>query len=159
VRKEIAMSVRCYLIAAYVLAVPLSAAGQEKKIERSALPAIVERAVQAETQGATIKGFAEEREHGKTFYEAETVVNGHTRDVLFATDGTIAEIEEEVAFDSLSANVQAGLTEKAAGGKITKVESLTKQGKLVAYEGHVKKGSKSSEIQVGPDGKSLAPEE
>lgn len=153
------MSVRYYLIAASVLVISLSAAGQEKKIERSALPAIVERAVEAETQGATIKGFAQEREHGKTFYEAETVVNGHTRDVLFATDGTIAEIEEEVDFDSLSVNVRAGLTEKAAGGKITKVESLTKRGKLVAYEGHVKRGSKPSEIQVDPDGKSLAHEE
>ena len=153
------MSIRYYMIAASVLVIPPSAAGQEKKIERSALPATVERAVQAETQGAIIKGFAEEHEHGKTFYEAETLVNGHTRDVLFAPDGTIAEIEEEVAFDSLSANVRAGLTEKAAGGKITKVESLTKKGKLVAYEGHVKRGSKSSEIRVGPDGKSLAHEE
>lgn len=153
------MSIRCYVIAASVFALTLCVAAQEKKIERSALPLAVEKAVQAETQGAMIKSFAQEREHGKTFYEAETMVNGHSRDVLFATDGTIAEIEEEVAFDSLPANVQAGLTEKAAGGKITKVESLTKEGKLVAYEGHVKKGSKSSEVQVGSDGKSLAHEE
>jgi hypothetical protein len=146
-------------MAGTVIALTLNAAAQERKIERSALPPAVEKAVQAETQGATIKGFAQEREHGKTNYEAETVVNGHTRDVLFATDGTVAEIEEEVAFDSLPANVQAGLTGKAAGGKITKVESLTKKGKLVAFEAQVKKGSKSSEIQVGPDGKSLAHEE
>jgi uncharacterized membrane protein YkoI len=151
------MSVR-YPIAASILALTLVATAEEK-IKRSALPPAVEKAVQAETQGATIKGFAQEREQGKTFYEAETVVNGHTRDVLFAGDGTIAEIEEEVAFDSLPANVQAGLTQKAAGGKITKVESLTKKGKLVAYEGQVKKGSKSSEIQVGPDGKNLTHEE
>jgi uncharacterized membrane protein YkoI len=151
------MSVR-YPIAASVLALTLVATAEEK-IERRALPPAVEKAVQAETQGATIKGFAQEREQGKTFYEAETVVNGHTRDVLFAADGTIAEIEEEVAFDSLPANVRAGLTQKAAGGKITKVESLTKKGKLVAYEGQVKKGSKSSEIQVGPDGKNLTHEE
>jgi hypothetical protein len=153
------MLVRYRPIVASVLAVTLTASAQEKKIERSALPSAVEKAVQAETQGATIKGFAEEREHGKTFYEAETMVNGHSRDVLFAGDGTVAEIEEEVAFDSLSASVQAGLTGKAAGGKITKVESLTKKGKLVAYEAQVKKGSKSSEVQVGPDGKSLAHEE
>lgn len=153
------MSVRYHLIAASVFAVTVGAAAQEKKIERSALPSAVEKAVQAETQGATIKGFAQEREHGRTLYEAETMVNGHSRDVLFATDGTIAEIEEEVAFDSLPANVQAGLTAKAGGGKITKVESLTKRGKLVAYEAQVKKGSKNSEVQVGPDGKSLAHQE
>jgi hypothetical protein len=153
------MSVRYSSIAASVLALTLSATAEEKKIDRSALPPVVEKAVQSETRGATIKGFSQEREHGKTFYEAETIVNGHTRDVLFASDGTIAEIEEEVALDSLAANVQTGLTQKAAGGKITKVESLTKKGKLVAYEGHVQKGSKSSEIQVGPDGRNLAHEE
>jgi hypothetical protein len=36
------------------------------------------------------------------------------------------------------------------------VESLTKNGKLVAYEGHVKTGTRRSEIQVGPNGEKLA---
>jgi len=154
------MTVRFYYpIAASVLILTLSAAAQEKKIDRSSLPPAVEKAVSAQTQGATIKGFAEEREHGKTFYEVETVLNGHTRDVLFASDGNVAEIEEEVAFDSLPASVQAGLTKKAAGAKITKVESLTRKGKLVAYEANVENGTKTSEIQVGPEGNNLAHEE
>lgn len=153
------MTVRYYPIAASVLALTLTAAAQEKKIERSALPPAVEKAVQAETKGATIKGFAEEREHGKIFYEAETIVNGHTRDILFAVDGSIAEIEEEVPFDTLPASVQAGLNKKAAGVNIDKVESLTKKGKLVAYEGHIKRNGKSAEIQVGPEGQNLAHEE
>jgi hypothetical protein len=50
--------------------------------------------------------------------------------------------------------------QKAAGeGKIVKVESLTKHGTLVAYEAQVRKGSKTSEVQVGPDGGTLAHEE
>jgi hypothetical protein len=153
------MTVRYIPIAASVLALALVASAQEKKIERSALPPAVEKAVQAETKGATIKGFAEEREHGKTFYEVETIVGGRTRDILFAPDGTIAEVEEEVALDSLPANVQAGLKKKAAGVSIDKVESLTKKGKLVAYEGHVKRNGKGAEIQVGPDGQNLTHEE
>jgi hypothetical protein len=36
------------------------------------------------------------------------------------------------------------------------VESITKNGKLVAYEAAVKTGTKNSEVQVGPDGKKLA---
>ena len=56
-------------------------------------------------------------------------------------------------------NVKAGLTAKAAGGKILKVESLTKNGKLVAYEAKVEAAGKKSEIQVGPDGKPLDHEE
>ena len=153
------MIVRYYPIAASVLLLAFTAAAQEKKIERSALPPAVEKAVQVETKGATIKGFAEEREHGKTFYEVETIVDGRTRDVLFAHDGTVAEVEEEVALDSLPPTVQAGLKKKAGGVSINKVESLTKKGKLVSYDGHIKRSGKAAEIQVGPDGGNLTREE
>ncbi len=40
--------------------------------------------------------------------------------------------------------------------KDAKVESLTKSGKLVAYEAQVLTGKKHSEVQVGPDGQPLA---
>ncbi len=153
------MNMRIIPIAAIIFTLTHVVTAQEKKIERSALPPAVEKAVKAETQGATIKGFAQEREHGKTFYEAETVAQGHTRDILIATDGSIAEIEEEVAFSSLPANVQIALTTKAAGAKINKVESLTKNGKLVAYEAAITKGKTNKEIQVGPEGKNLTKEE
>jgi hypothetical protein len=76
--------------------------------------------------------------------------------VSIAPDGTVLEIEEEVAFDSLPATVRAGLTQAAGAGKIGTVESLTKKGAIVAYEAHVLTGTKKSEVQVGPDGKPLA---
>jgi hypothetical protein len=100
-----------------------------------------------------------EREHGKKVYEAEMMADSHSKDIQIAEDGTLNEIEEEVGFDSLPANVRGALTTKAAGAKITKVESLTKQGKLVAYEAATLKGSKKGEIQVGPDGGKLSHEE
>ncbi len=153
------MTVRRYTVLASIFVLAITASAQEKKIERSLLPPAVEKAVRTETTGATIKGFAQEREHGKTFYEVETVLNGRTRDILFAVDGTVTEVEEEVPFDSLPADVQAGLKRKAAGAPIDKVESLTKSGKLVAYEGHIKRNGKSGEIQVGPKGGNLAHEE
>ena len=74
-------------------------------------------------------------------------------------DGKVTEIEEEVALTSLPDAVHKGLTDQAKGGKITKVESLTKDGKLVAYEAQVVTGKNRSEIQVGPDGKPLAHKE
>ena len=132
---------------------------QEKKIKRSELPPAVEKTVAAESTGATIKGFSTEKEKGETFYEAEMMVNGHSKDVLIAADGTVVEVEEQVALDSLSADVKAGLQTKAGKGKILKVESLTKKGKLVAYEAKVDTNGKKSEVQVGPDGKPLDHEE
>jgi hypothetical protein len=86
-------------------------------------------------------------------------VGGHGRDVAIAKDGTLLEIEDEVALNTLPAPAQSALMAKAAGAKITKVESLTKKGKLVAYEAATLKGTKKGEIQVGPSGEKLAHEE
>jgi len=128
---------------------------QEKKIKRSELPPAVERTVVEISKGATVKGFSEETEKGETTYEVEMVVNGHTKDVELDANGAVLEVEEEAVMDSLPANVKAGLTAKAAGAKILKVESITKSGRLVAYEAKVETAGKKSEVQVGPDGKPL----
>jgi hypothetical protein len=136
-----------------------TASAQEKKIKRSDLPPAVEKTVVAQSAGATIRGFSSEAEKGQTLYEAEIMVNGHSKDVLMAADGSIVEVEEQVALDSLSAEVKAGLQAKAGKGKILKVESITKKNKLVAYEARVDTNGKKSEVQVGPDGKPLDHEE
>jgi len=128
---------------------------QEKKIKRAQLPPAVEKTVVAESEGATIKGFASEKEHGEQFYEVSLNVNGHNKDILIDRKGKVVEIEEEVSLDSLPANVQDALKKRAGGGTIAVVESLTKQGRLVAYEAHVKHGIRRSEIQVGPNGEKL----
>src|SRR6267154_1646446 len=94
------------------------ASAQEKKIKRSDLPPAVEKTVAAQSAGAAIRGFSTEKEKGQTFYEAEMMVNGHSRDLLIAADGTVVEVEEQVAFDSLSPEVRAGLQAKAGKGKI-----------------------------------------
>ena len=142
----------CVFITAGLLA-------QEQKLTREHLPPAVAATIDRETQGAHIKGYSTEREHGQTVFEAETIVNGHTRDLQVAKDGTLNEIEEEVSQSELPPAVQTALTTKANGAQITKVESLTKGGKLVAYEAATLKGSKKGEIQVGPNGEKLNHEE
>jgi hypothetical protein len=132
---------------------------QEKKIKRSDLPPAVEKTVAAQSAGATIKGFSTEKENGQTLFEMELTVNGHSKDISMTADGAIVEIEEQVALDSLSAEVKAGLQAKAGNGKILKVETLTKKNKIVAYEAQVETNGKKSEVQVGPDGKPLDHEE
>jgi hypothetical protein len=148
-----------FVAAASGLLLAGSASAQEKKIKRSDLPPAVEKTVAAQSEGATIKGFSTEKEKGETFYEAEMMVAGHSKDVLIATDGTVVEVEEQVVLDSLSVDVKAGLQAKAGKGKILKLESLTKKGKLVAYQAQVDTNGKKSEVQVGPDGKPLDHEE
>ena len=135
------------------------ATAQEKKIKRSDLPPAVEKTVAVQSAGATIRGFSTEVENGQTLYEVELTVNGHSKDISMAVDGSIVEVEEQVALDSLPAEVKAGLQAKAGKGKILKVESITKKNKLVAYEAKVDTGGKKSEVQIGPDGKPLDHEE
>lgn len=132
---------------------------QDKKLTKAQLPPAVAAAVDRESNGATVKGFATELEHGKRVYEAETVINGHTRDLQFSPTGDLLEVEEEVAFESLSAPVKTSLKAKATGGEIKKVESLVKNGKLVAYEATIAKGSRIHGVQVGPTGENLDHEE
>jgi uncharacterized membrane protein YkoI len=126
---------------------------QESKIQKKDLPAAVQKAMESEVQGSTVKGFAKEIEDGKTFYEVETTKNGHTRDLLFDPSGSLVEVEEEVALDSLPAAVKSALSGQ---GKLLKVESVTK-GTTTVYEGHIEKGGKKSEVKVTPDGKPVTP--
>jgi uncharacterized membrane protein YkoI len=128
----------------------------EKKVKRSDLPAAVQKTVDQESQGATIRGYSSETDNGQVEYEVALRVHGHNKDVSIAPDGSVLEIEEEVALDSLPAPVRDGLKQLAGRGRITKVESLTKHGAIVAYEAQVRTGTKRSEVQVGPDGKPLA---
>ena len=129
----------------------IGAVASEKAVKLKDLPLPVQRAIQEQTKGAQVKGFAKEVENGKTFYEAETSVNGHSRDLLFDGAGALVEIEEETKLDSIPAPAKAAIEKVAAGGKIAKVEILTK-GQTVTYEAAITKGGKKSEIVVAADG-------
>ena len=139
-----------------VLTIGFQTRAQEKKLQRSELPPAVQKTVDEQSKGATVKGFSTEVEDGKKIYEVQLTVNGHGKDVSMDAQGHVLEIEEETSLESLPAAVRDGLTKAAGKGTIRKVESLTTNGKLVAYEAAVKTGTKNSEVQVGPDGKKLA---
>jgi hypothetical protein len=128
----------------------------EQRIERKDLPPAAEETVAEQSKGATIRGFSREVEEGKTLYEVALTVDGHGRDVSMDEQGRVVEIEEEVSLSALPPAVREGLEKAAGAGHIAKVESLTKAGRLVAYEAAVRSGSRKSEVQVGPEGKPLA---
>ena len=111
-----------------VLLLTAVAQAQERKLTRAQLPPAVEKTVAAESQGATIKGFATEVENGRRLYEAELEINGRSKDISMDRNGNIVEVEEEVTMDSLSTAVQDALRAAAGKGIIGKIESLTKNG-------------------------------
>jgi uncharacterized membrane protein YkoI len=130
-----------------------SLAAADKKIQAKDLPPAVQKAIPEETKGATIRGYAKEVEGGKTMYEVETTVNGHSRDLLFDATGRLVEAEEATTLDAVPAAVKLTLE---ARGKVLSVETVTK-GKAVTYEGVVEKNGKKSEVAVTADGKPIKP--
>jgi hypothetical protein len=132
--------------------------GQESRVKRADLPAAVRATVDRESAGATIKGYSKERENGKTAYEVELVANGMTRDIMMDASGNVLEVEQQVTFESLPSPVQSALKAAAGKGTIGVIESLTKNGNLVAYEAHIK-GGRTREVQVGPNGEKLTRKE
>jgi|SRR5579864_1260484 len=148
------------LTTALLFALAVSPAlGQEQKITASDLPAAVKRTADQQSKGATVRGYARETEHGRIQYEVELLVAGKSRDVTIGEDGRVLEVEQQLDFDSLPRAVRAALTKRAGTGTISWVESLSKGGKLVAYEAGVLTAGQRAQIQVGPDGRALAHEE
>ena len=143
---------------AVALVAMVNASIAEERVKKSDLPAVVQKAADAQSAGATVLGYSKDKRHGRVEYEVQLMVGDHTKDVTIDQQGRVLEVEEQVAADELPPSVFHGLSVQARKGKIAKVESLTKHGRIVAYEAQVI-GGRHAEIQVGPDGQKLAHEE
>ena len=129
---------------------PLAFAG-EIKINIQDLPPAVQSAMRAQTNGATILGASKEREDGRMTYEVETRLNNKGRDLTFAEDGTLLEVEQEVNLDSLPQRAQEAIRMRAGAGTIKKIESVA-QGAHISYEAEFIRDGKNREIAVNADG-------
>jgi uncharacterized membrane protein YkoI len=105
-----------------------------------------------------VRGVSTETEHGKTLYEVELTIDGHSRDVLIAADGLVAEVGEETAVASLPTPVKHAVEQEATAGKTLKVEAATRGGKVAYYEVHAQKNGKKNEVSIDPDGKLMRKE-
>jgi hypothetical protein len=127
----------------------------ERSVKMRDLPAAVQQTVREQSRGAKIRGLSVETENGLTNYEVELRVNGHTRDVLIDPSGAVVSVEEQVALASLPAAVRTAIVQAAGGGRVVLVESISKAGVVEAYEAHVRRGRKTVEVKVGPDGQTI----
>src|SRR5215467_10945364 len=118
--------------ASLVISAGVKAQDSEMRIKMKDLPAAVRKTVEEQSKGATLRSLSKEVENGKTFYEAELKVDGHNKDVLIDATGAVVEIEEQVALSGLPAEVKATIQKAAGKGKITAVESITKNNSLEA---------------------------
>lgn len=98
------------------------------------LPPAVRATVEAETKHAVLKRVGREKEHGKTVYEVESLVNGRTRDLMVDSAGKVYEVEEQLDLDQAPAPVRSAIDAK---GRVLALEKVTTNG-TVHYEGHVR---------------------
>ncbi len=124
----------------------------ETKVKVEDLPAAVQNTVKEQTKNAKLVGVTKEKEGGKTVYELETMANGKSRDLMIDGAGAIISVEEEVALETLPAVAQAAIQKKVAGGKITKVETVTKGSDLSYEAAYTSKSGKKAEYGVNADG-------
>ena len=128
-----------------------SSFAQEKKISQRELPAAVRTAFEKTYPHAKIQGASEEVEKGKKLYEIESTDGTVRRNLLLEADGTIVEIEEEIAVSELPATVKATIQKKYPSDKIEMVEKITR-GSTEEYELLLLAGKTTREVVVGSDG-------
>ena len=128
-----------------------SSFAQEKKIDKKDLPKAVVESFQKSYPHAEIKGASTEKEHGKTYYEIESMDGTQARDLLYSKDGNVAEIEETIAEENVPDFVKNSVMKKYPESKIHKVEKLTK-GNKTSYETVVEHDGKKSEIVLDSNG-------
>ena len=125
----------------------------EKKVQLKDVPAAVQKTIGAETRNAQLKNIIEETQKGQTVYEVETVLNdGKTRDFDVDKTGAVLEVELEMDLDSIPAPAKATIQKTVGTAKVTKIESITKKGK-VNYEAAYTRDGKEREVLVQADGK------
>src|SRR6266850_1727093 len=143
------------MCAAGILSIGIGIAqSAEKKVKMSDLPAAVQQAIAQQSKGATVKGLATEVEDGKTLYEAELMVNGHSKDVTFDAQGNVVDLEEQTSLDKIPAEARAAIQKAAGNGEVLLVETVTEKG-VTNYEAQIKKGGKKSEVVVDAAGKAV----
>lgn len=152
--KLIGIVVRLGLAAVLVSLLVVVALAQDVKLRKNQVPRAVIAAFASSYPQATIRGYNREKENGKVYYEVESTEGQTTRDILYNSDGSIAEIEESIAVADLPAAATEALSAKYPGAVITSAEKITR-GDITEYEAYAKAAKKRVSLEFDASGKPL----
>jgi hypothetical protein len=146
--------------AAALAAVGLSGVvrADEEKIALDKLPRAVVEAVKKRFPDAKLKSAEKEDENGKTVYEVAITDKGHKSEVTLSPEGTLVEIENQLAAGDLPKAVANALDRKYPKANLERIEAVVKvrdgKEKLEYYEIHlVTAEGKKLEVTLTPEGK------
>ncbi len=141
------------------LVTSLWAAGDEEKIPLDQVPEKVIAAVKEKFPDGKLTGAEKEKENGEVFYEIALKDKDQKIEVLCKPDGTIVEIEKEIAAKDLPEAVTKAIEEKYPKATLKKAEEVFKKDKLEYYEVVLVTAKKKTvEVEVAPEGKILKEE-
>jgi hypothetical protein len=134
------------------IAAAATTAQAESHVSCNTLPAGVLSQVKTEAGDATIRGCVKDKENGKLTYEVETLKDGRSRDIEFDASGSVLEVEQEVTGSSVPAAVSDAIATAAKGGKVGKIESVTRGGAIASYETTITRQGQRREVAFSPQG-------
>ena len=114
---------------------------KERKLSREMVPVEVLNSFQKSYPKGVVRGYEEEIEHGKTFFEIESMEGETRRDLLFSPSGEIVEIEEVVPKTEIPESIQQVIGTQFPQAEIRRVEKTTRHGRT-SYEIGFKQGDK-----------------
>jgi uncharacterized membrane protein YkoI len=128
---------------------------QERKVTEAEVPAAALAALRRLAGDAQITEFAEEVEHGHTFYEGswKAPLGGNVDGLVTAT-GDLVEIEERVNADQVPTGVLAAAREM--GGKDARLGFEKKT--MILYEVKFRKNNRFHEVLLTSDGRQVREE-
>ena len=122
----------------------------ERQVTDSEVPAKALAALKKLAAGARFTGFAEEVEHGSTFYEGSwKTPSGANMDVLVTPTGALVEIEKQIDASQVPAEVLKVVRKAAGKGTELMFEKKT----TIQYEVKFGKGERRHEMLLTPDGR------
>ena len=139
-------------IAIALLAATALFAGDSKPLTKKDLPTPVLAAFQKAYPLAKLKACSSEKKDGKTCYELESMDGKTERDLIYAEDGSVMEMEEGIDLANLPEAVKQGVSEKYPKAMIKKAEKLTK-GSDVTFEVVIKDGKRKMELAFDAQGR------
>jgi putative PepSY-like beta-lactamase-inhibitor len=131
----------------------------EAKVALDKLPKPVLEAVKAKFPEAKLVRAEKEKEEGKTQYEVTILSKGQSMQVIVTPEGAVVQVEKKIAATDLPQAVAKALEDKYPKASIKKVEEISKEDKVTAYEALIETAdAKTLEVTFDPSGKFLEEE-
>lgn len=150
------MTIRSFFVATAALSLSAlsGATATAQTMTKEQLPKAIVSAFEKVYPTATFKAASVEKDGGKTCYEIESMDGAQARDIIYAADGTVIEIEESITPASLPTSVAQALSTRFPNAPIKKAEKLIR-GVVVEYEVVIALGKQHKEVIVDEKGKIL----